>query len=164
MAKAVEGSKIIYLLRVKEDQATTAGMVLAYTTQNSRSISSGVSTTQTKDGSVTTPGTVEETLSVTSYLSQADPMVEKLETALKEGKTMEIWEADLSQPTTGNKYKGKYWEGRISSWGLNTNADGLAELSTEYTLEGGGRSGNVTVTEEQQEEAYAFLDTVATGA
>ena len=59
----VVGSDIVYLLRVKKDAATEDGVILAFTTQNNRSLSSGVGTTQTKDGPVATPGTVEETLS-----------------------------------------------------------------------------------------------------
>ena len=92
----VVGSDIVYLLRVKKDAATENGVILAFTTQNNRSLSSGVGTTQTKDGPVATPGTVEETLSVTSYLKKGDAMVSKLEEALKDGDVMEIWEADLS--------------------------------------------------------------------
>ena len=160
----VAGSDIVYLLRVKEEEATENGVILAYTTQNSRSLSSGVGTAQTKDGPVATPGTVEETLSVTSYFAKGDPMVGKLEEALKGNKIMEVWEADLSQPKTGNKYAGRYWEGRISSWGLSSPADGLVEVSTEYVLEGGGKTGDVTVSDEQKAEAYAFRDTLATGA
>ena len=160
----VVGSDIVYLLRVKKDATIDAGTILAYTTSNNRSLSSGVGTTQTKDGPVATPGTVEETLSVTSYFKKADPMIANLEKALKDGEIMEIWEADLSQPTTGNKYKGTYWEGRISSWGLSSPADGLVEVSTEYVLEGGGKTGDVTVTDEQRAQAYEFRDTLATGA
>ena len=160
----VAGSDIVYLLRVKKDAATENGVILAFTTQNNRSLSSGVGTTQTKDGPVATPGTVEETLSVTSYFKKGDAMVSKLEEALKEGDVMEIWEADLSQPKTGNKYAGRYWEGRISSWALSSPADGLVEVSTEYVLEGGGKTGDVTVTDEQRAEAYEFKDTLAEGA
>ena len=162
--KTAQGSKLVYLLRVKEDQASEDGWVLAFTTQNSRSISSGVGTTQTKDGPVATPGTVEETLSTTSYFTPDDEKADKLEEAIKQGKTMEIWEADLSRPAENadGKYKGEYWEGRISSWGVSSPADGLIELTTEYVLEGGGKKGNVTVSDEMKAEAYEFIDTLAT--
>lgn len=165
MAQTIEGKKIVYLLRVKEEQATENGVILAFTTQNSRSLSSGVGTAQTKDGAVATPGTVEETLSVTSYFAKGDEMAEKLEEALKEGKVMEIWEADLERPAENEdgKYKGQYWEGRISSWSLSTPAEGLSELSTEFVLEGGGKKGNVTVDDSMKADAYEFLDAIATG-
>ena len=38
------------------------------------------------------------------------------------------------------------------------------EVSTEYVLEGGGKTGDVTVTDEQRAEAYEFKDTLAEGA
>ena len=164
MANTTEGKKIVYLFRVKEEQATADGVMLAFTTQDGRSLSNGVGTAQTKDGPVATPGTVEETLSLTSYLKKGDPMVEKLEAALKENKVMEIWEANLDEPAAEDgKYKGQYWEGRVSSWGISNPADGLVELSTEYVLEGGGKKGDVTVSDEMKADAYEFLDTLATG-
>lgn len=162
--KTVEGSKIVYLLRVKEDQASEDAGIIAYTTSNSRSVSNGVGTTQTKDGAVVTPGTVEETLSVTAFFAPTDERITKMENALKNNKVIEIWEADLALPKGSTKYAGTYREGRISSWSLDSPSDGLAELSMEFSLEGGGKTGDVTVSDSQKAEAYAFKDTTKTGA
>lgn len=160
---ATKGKDIVYLLRLKSEQATENGAILAYTTNNNRNVSSGVGSSMTKDGPVATPGNTEETLSLTAYLSSGDEMADKLEAAIKESATIEVWEADLSQPQSQGKYAGTYWEALLSSFAKASPADSLVELSLEIVLEGGGKKGNVTVTDEQREEAYEFLDTTPTG-
>ncbi len=56
MAEAVQGKKLVYLFRVKEDASTDDATVLAFTTENGITISKDADTTATKDGPIRTPG------------------------------------------------------------------------------------------------------------
>ena len=161
MFGATEGKKIIYLYRILSEQSSQDGAVLAFATENSRSISNDAESTATKDGTVRTPGTPEVEITSTSLLKKGDEMIGKLETACETGALVECWEADLDEPgaTTG-KYKGKYFQGYITDFEKTSNADGNVEISITYGVNGVGVSGDVTVTAAQQEAAsYVYTDT-----
>ena len=58
-AEAIQGKKIVYLYRVKEDAATANAEGIAFTTENGRTKSKDADSTATKDGSIRTPGVAE---------------------------------------------------------------------------------------------------------
>ena len=58
-ADAVRGKKIVYLYRLKKDAAKNAATALAFTTENGRTTSKDADTTETKDGTIRTPGAAE---------------------------------------------------------------------------------------------------------
>lgn len=165
--KAVKGTQIVYLYRLLKDAANTDAVTLAFTTENERTKSADSETTATKDGTITTPGAVEQEISVTSILSDDDEMVEKLEDALDNQDIVEIWEANLAQPAEGgdNKFKGRYFQGVVTEVGRPSSAEGFVEISHTFAINGTGVKGDVTVSAEQQEVAsYVFKDTAKTGA
>lgn len=166
MAKAVQGKRLVYLFRKFSDAATKAGMVMAFTTENERTMSKDSDTTATKDGSITTPGVLEHELSATAILAQGDAMANDMEDALEQGELMEVWEVNLDEPGTGdNKFKGKYFQGYLTEFSLSSSAEDHVEYSTSFALNGAGARGEVTVSEAQQEAAaYVFKDAVAAGA
>lgn len=163
-ADAVAGKKLVYLFRILSEQSTADGAVLAFTTENSRSISNDAETTATKDGTVRTPGTPEVEITATALLAKNDVMIGKLETACEAGTLVECWEANLEEAgATSGTYEGKYFQGYITEFEKTSNADGNVECSITYGANGVGVSGDVTVTEAQQEAAsYVFTDTPAT--
>lgn len=166
-AEAVQGKKLVYLFRVASEKATEDGTLLAYTTENSRTKSKDAASTATKDGGIRTPGTSEEEISATAILAAGDTMLDKLETAMDNDELIEAWEANLSEPVSGsaNKFKGKYFQGYITSFDTTSSAEDYVEKSITFGVSGVGKSGDVTVTAAQQEIAgYAFKDTPATGA
>lgn len=166
-AEAVQGSKIVYLYRIKDDAATTDGAALAFTTENTRTKSKDGDSTVTKDGSIRTPGAVEQEISATSILAKGDTMIEKLETALDNDKVVEIWEANLAEPAGngGNKFKGRYFQGYLTEVEIASNAEDFVEVSLTFAINGVGATGDVTVSAEQQAVAeYVFTDTAKTGA
>ena len=57
--EAVQGKKIVYLYRVRNEQAKNDATALAFTTENGRTKSKDADTTATKDGTIRTPGTAE---------------------------------------------------------------------------------------------------------
>lgn len=161
--EAIRGKKIVYLYRVKEEDSSTAGAALAFTTQNSRSVSKSADSTATKDGSIRTPGEAEIEISATSILAKEDVMIAKLEQAMLGDKLIEVWEANLDKPASGsNKFEGTYYQGYLTSFEKSSSADGFVECSLTFGLNGSGAAGSVTVTTEQQEVAvYTFADTPA---
>lgn len=165
-AEAVQGKKMVYLYRIKSEEATENGTLLAFTTENGRTKSKDAESTSTKDGNIRTPGTAEVELSATSVLSKGDEMLDKLEDAMDNDELIEIWEANLSEDGTGeNQFKGMYFQGFLTSFEKNSSAEEFVECSLTFGINGSGKRGDVTVTLEQQEVAdYIFKDTQKTEA
>lgn len=162
-AVAVSGKKIVYLYRLLSKAQSGTGSLLAFVTENGRTKSRDADTTATKDGSVRTPGAVETEITCSSLMAKGDKMIDKLESALDSNEIIEIWEANLEEPGTGtNKFKGAYFQGYLTDFEKNSNADESVEISLTFGINGTGVKGDVTVTTAQQEMAsYVFKDTVA---
>lgn len=165
-AEAVAGKKVIYLYRIKSEEATEDGTQVAFTTENGRSKSKDADSTATKDGSIRTPGTAEVEITATSILAQGDELIDKLEDAMDNDELIEIWEANLAEPATeDNKFKGMYFQGYLTEFEKTSSAEDYVEVSLTFGINGSGKRGDVTVTVEQQELAdYVFTDTQKTGA
>ena len=167
-AEAVKGKKVVYLYRVHEDAATVDGAVIAFTTENSRSVSVDADSTVTKDGTIRTPSDPEIEITANSILKKGDSFINTLEAAMKANKLMDIWEANLEEPGVGqNKFKGTYYQGYLTDFEKSSNAEDFVEISLTFGINGKGADGDVTVTADQQEAAnYVFVDTPkgATGA
>ena len=146
-AEAVQGKKIVYLYRVASKEATANGTTLAFTTENSRTMSKDADSTATKDGSIRTPGTAEVEITATSILAKGDTLLDE---PAEEGE---------------NKFKGKYFQGYLTEFEKTSSAEDFVECSLTFGINGSGADGDVTVSVEQQEvAAYVFKDTQKTGA
>ena len=166
-AEAVQGKKIVYLYRVASKEATANGTTLAFTTENSRTVSKDADSTATKDGSIRTPGTAEVEITATSILAKGDTLLDELEKAMDKDELMEVWEANLDEPAEEgeNKFKGKYFQGYLTEFEKTSSAEDFVECSLTFGINGSGADGDVTVSVEQQEvAAYVFKDTQKTGA
>ena len=168
-AEAVQGKKIVYLFRIKDDAATQDGFVLAFTTENGRTKSKDADSTMTKDGAVRTPGASEVEITATALLAKGDTRIDALEDALDGDKLIEIWEANLAEPATGaegaGKFAGMYFQGYLTEIEKTSNAEDNVEISLTFGVNGDGKRGQVTVDASQQEQAdYVFTDTQKTGA
>lgn len=167
MAEAVQGKKIIYLYRLLVNQATDDAWAVAFKTEDSISISKDADSTATKDGTVRTPSPAEIEHSMTSILSKGDIRVKALKSAMLNDQLIELWEVNLDEPVVGetDKYYGTYYQGYITEYEKTSNAEDMVEVTITVGVNGTGADGEVTVTDEQQEEAsYVFVDTPATGA
>lgn len=166
-AEAVHGKKLMYLFRIKDEEATANGVTLAFTTENTTTISKDSDSTETKDGAIRTPGGAEIEITATALLAKGDEMYSKLKAAMLDDKLIEIWEANLLEPASGgsNKFKGTYYQGYLTEFEKTSSAEDYVECSTTFAINGNGADGDVTVTAEQQEVAnYVFTDTTAQGA
>lgn len=164
--EAVQGKKLVYLYRILSEAAKEDGTTLAFTTENGRTKSKDANSTDTKDGSIRTPGAAEVEITATSILKKGDKLIDKLEKALDEDSLIEIWEANLMEPAAdgNNKFKGKYFQGFLTEIEYTANADEFVEVSLTFGINGTGEDGDITITTSQKEQAYAFADTPKTGA
>lgn len=166
-AEAVQGKDIVYLYRILEDAATESATQIGFVTENTRSVSKDTESTVTKDGAINTPGAAEIEIESTSIFKKGDEIIAKLEDALLNDKTIEIWEANLAEPAAEgeNKFKGTYYQGLLTEFEQTASAEEAVEHSLTFAINGTGCKGDVTVTAEQQEmAAYVFKDTNKTGA
>lgn len=163
-AEAVQGKKIVYLYRIKSEAASAVGTLLAFTTENGRTKSKEGDSTVTKDGSIRTPGAVEQEITATSILAKGDTFIDKLEDAMDNDEIIEIWEANLEEPADSgeNKFTGMYFQGYLTELEKTSSAEEFVEISLTFAINGSGKRGDVTVSVEQQEMAeYVFTDTAA---
>ena len=166
---AIQGKRIIYLYRILKDAATDDATALAFTTENERTKSRDADTTETKDGPIRTPGALETEITTTAiFSSESDEMITKLEKAVDDSEKVEIWEVNLDKPGTSDnvgKFAAKYFQGYVTEFGSTSSAEDHAEASLTFGIEGTGKDGYATVSDEQQEIAsYVFADTEKTGA
>jgi TP901-1 family phage major tail protein len=165
-AEAVSGKKIVYLYRILSTATSKAAAALAFTTENSRTKSKDADSTETKDGSIRTPGATEVEITATSILAKGDTFIDELEAAMDSDALIEIWEANLEEPAAGtgntNKFKGRYYQGYLTEFEKTSGAEDFVECSLTFGINGVGVAGDVTVTAQQQEiAAYVFADTTA---
>ena len=95
-ADAVRGKKIVYLYRLKKDAAKNAATALAFTTENGRTTSKDADTTETKDGTIRTPGAAEVEITATSILAKGDTLIDSLEDAMINDELVEIFGAKFA--------------------------------------------------------------------
>ena len=139
---AVKGKRIVYLYRIYSKGESETGATLAFTTENTKSISKDAETTVTKDGTIRTPGDAEIELSITSLLAKGDKMVKNLQDAMLNDELIEIWEANLDDPATSdNKFNGTYYQGYITSLEISANAEDFVEVSMDIGVNGNGADG-----------------------
>ena len=160
----IEGKKIIYLYRLLKDAATKAGLNIAYTTENSSSFSRDSDNTETKDGPVGTPGSLETTVSATAVFSKGgDGMTPtEVRNALIAGEDFEIWEVNTADEgkKTG-KFNGLYMRAKCTSFELSSSAEDNAEADIEWTVYGTPQAGEVTYSDSSSSAAYTFRDAVS---
>jgi TP901-1 family phage major tail protein len=163
-ATTVKGKRIIYLFRLLKDAASKAGVNIAYTTENSNNMSRDSDSTETKDGPITTPGTLETTISATAILSVGGESMtyDDIRDAMIDDEMFEIWEVNLDNPSsTTGKYKGLYMRGKCTSCELSSPADDNAEADLEWAVNGIPQKGDVTVSGAAvAASAYAFADAI----
>lgn len=156
----VKGQKIIYLYRKYSERSTKTGLNVAYVSDNSKSMSSNADTLATKDGTFSPGQTPEITVSTTAYMKKGDEMLDTLKSALLNNDLLEIWEANLDLPGTATgTYKGTYFQGYISSFNVNSTAEEWVEVDMDFTINGKGADGDVTVPASIIAQAdYVFAD------
>lgn len=169
---AVQGKKIVILLRVLKNAGAKAAALVPFGTTDSENISADSDTTVTKDGTIVTAGAASVELSKEALMSinSSDPdgttTIDDLKDAMKNRDKVEAWVVNLDRPgTTSGKYLGTYYQGYLTSFELEAAAEDLATVSMDYSAEGVGADGQCSVDATTIAIAsYVFRDTGATGA
>lgn len=159
---AVTGKNLVYLYRLASEASSADATRIAFTTEDELSISSDADATATKDGSVRGASVAELEKTCTSLMSKDDPMLPKLKGAILNGSLIEVWEANLDKPVTGQtgKFAGTYYQAYLTEFTTSSPADGNVEVSMTFGINGKGADGNVTVDTSQQDDGqYTFVDT-----
>lgn len=165
-AEAVQGKQIVYLYRVLSTAATKAAFQIGFVTENSLTKSKDSESTVTKDGTIRTPGAMEVETSSTSIYKKGDTIIDELDEAFEKDELIEVWRVNLADPVSaeeGNtKFHGKYYQGYLTEFEETASSEEAVEHSLTFALNGSGVKGEITVTVEQQQAAYAFADTTPT--
>ena len=161
MYTPVAGNRVVYLYRVLSKAATNAATQIAFTTENTTTYSADADSTVTKDGVIRAAADPEVEIDATSVLTKGNTIIEDLKKAMINKELIEIWEANLDEPGSGdNKFKGTYYQGYLTEFEKTSEAEGNVEVSLTFGVNGSGADGDVTVTTEQQAlAAYVFKDT-----
>lgn len=161
MYTPVAGNRVVYLYRVLSKAATNAATQIAFTTENTTTYSADADSTVTKDGVIRAAADPEVEIDATSVLTKGNTIIEDLKKAMINKELIEIWEANLDEPGSGdNKFKGTYYQGYLTELEKSSEAEGNVEVSLTFGVNGSGADGDVTVTTEQQAlAAYVFKDT-----
>lgn len=157
------GKNKILAFRKLADAGTAAGAKLAFQTEHTLNYERNNESTATKDGAVINPGGLVATLEINALASN-DPVNNMLMESVINGEKLEIWEIDLTAPTTegGTTYNALYMRGNLRSWSVPAPTEGPVEISTSADIDGIPQEGVVTFTAEQMDEIqYAFRDLIA---
>lgn len=158
-AHANFGKNKILMFRKLKDAATATAGKLALQVDHSIDYAAATSSTATKDGAVTLPGTVAVTVAMNAIVSD-DEVNQMLHEAVVDGEKIECWEVDLDEAKkSGEKYAALYMQGSLSSWNSPKATEGLETFSSNMLVDGKPQRGFVTLTGDQEEEiSYAFRD------
>lgn len=168
MPEAMQGKNLIILFRILKDSKTKTATKLAFQTEHTLTEAKSADSVPTKDGPVAVPAGLETDLDVTSIMSVGDSLPDDLRQALRDDLIVEIWEVNLAEKgtlTNSDKYKAMYFQGYVTDWERNPNAEDALELSISFAINGEGQSGFATLTEGQQTVVqYVFKDTIIEAA
>lgn len=160
--ETLKGIDRILLFRVYKPTGAVAASKLAFQTEHEVSMSRDVDSTKTKDGTRQVLGDVEIEISATSIVAKGDAVVSDLKKAFLDGDIIEIWDIDRSGEGTSGKYPATYFQGYMTDFSQNPNAEDDVELSMDFAINAQGVEGEATLTAEQNDVLqYAFTDTVA---
>lgn len=163
MPEAKQGIDLILLYRVKSKAEQEAAWKMAFQTDHENSKTRSADTTATKDGVSINLGAIEYTLTGTSIATKGDDHIDEMDDAFDNGEIIEVWEIDKAEKGTGEnaeKYKAKYAQAYLTSFGQSAGAEDAVELSLEFGVFGRQQKGYATLTDDQAEVVqYAFTDT-----
>lgn len=117
----------------------------------------------TVDGSVNSGGSLESTVTVTSYMDVKDELSDEIEDATEDSTPYELWVINKKVKNSEGKYKAEYRQGHWNSITRTNEADSIAEFETEFGVYGKKQRGYASLPKvvEENKVAYGFHDTTA---
>lgn len=161
MAKTSQGKNRFILYNILGE--STDAVKIAYQTNHEVSSSMDVEKEPTKDGVIVSTGQIEQSITVTSFISTETDDIIKLKEAHEDGKTIEIWDIDSNKDETG-EYPATYYQAYLTEISESADAEGAIEVSLTFEVQGVGKRGMTAVSEEQEEVIQYVFKEVSQGA
>lgn len=158
-AVPVYGKDHILAFRLFDERTSKGATKLALQTKHSWKFEAKSDSTETKDGNINSPATASATLEIEAIAS-LDEVNEMLRDAVMSSKMLEVWDINLADKRSDNKYGAQYARGYLQSWEVPSEIGKLTEIKTTMNVDQLPVEGEATLTEEQQSAIqYAFADT-----
>ena len=159
MQTPIFGKEKILKFRRYEDAATKKAAKLALQIEHTITYDTNADSQMTKDGPINYDGGLTTSIEI-SAISTRDEVNEMLRQSVLKRELLEVWEIDLGNKTTDDKYKAKYGRGRLTEWEDPANVEEAAQFTTTFNIDGELQDGEVTLTpDEIATIQYAFQDT-----
>lgn len=161
--QALKGVKQILMFRLLEEKNKKDAQKLLFQVEHSSEVSADGDSEITKDGPLNSEGVIEEEISITSIVALGDDTVDILEKAMRERKSLEVWEINTQDPVgeeKDHKFTGRYMQGKLTEFNKTSNAEDYVELEMAFKVDLVPQKGECTLTEEQSKVVqYPFRDT-----
>ena len=136
------------LFRSIEGDTSQNAWKVPYQTEHDFSESRDFETTETKDGSVSSAGAYEGTISLTALAKQGGETIQQLKEVLRERspRKVEVWEIETVDVDEETTIPGEYMVCNLTDLSSSAPTDGNVEITLDFTVEGRPQVGDVNVT------------------
>lgn len=121
---------------------------------------------ETMDGSYTSDGSLENTLSATAKANYDDPLCDEFEDAVRDKIAYEVWEVESQiegEKADKGKFKAKYHQGRFKKFKRKGETGSVEEYEVEFAVHDKYQRGYATIPNEVKEKlakvGYRFHNT-----
>lgn len=154
MAEVLKGKNIVLFFRPLSKRETMDAARLRFQIDHTLSKSKNVESTTTKDGKINTVSDGDSTFDISSLAYREDTKTiniwKELEKYFDSEELMEVWQVDCTGVTPENlDVKPTYFQGLFTDFELSAPADGNAELSFSFAINGRGVEGSDKLTQTQ---------------
>lgn len=161
--KLIQGSQYFLMFRPYKDREKESAKALVFQTGGTETTENTTTEVVVKDNKgKTTKKTVvtgqTQTLEF-SLIASNDEATLSLEKTSKSGELAEAWLIFYDPSVVDNKYKATYYQGILDGWELPFGAEDFVELNPTLNVNGLGKEGEVTLTDDQSDMIdYVFQD------
>lgn len=153
---ALQGKHKVLMFRKLGD--TNAAGRLMYQTEHETTYKNEPETEATKDGSISAGGVFSSETSFDGLIALDDAVEKMLETAMKTGDTLEMWEISVHD-LEAEAHPATYHQGLLTEFSRSYPVEGSATYSGSWKTNLIPQDGQATLTAEQMELLqYAFTD------
>nr|DAM36459.1 MAG TPA: major tail protein [Caudoviricetes sp.] len=135
MEKAIQGLKQVLYVGLVEERGKVEGRRLALQITHSLKEEQKSDTVATKDGNIVAPSPSTYTVEM-EFLESKSELVKMLHYAEENNKEVDLWEVDLSEQNSNNKYDSKHASGYLSGWEKTAGVDANVSVKTTFTANG----------------------------
>ncbi|MGM0125736.1 TP901-1 family phage major tail protein [Enterococcus sp. AZ194] len=156
----LEGKKVVLFFRLVKERGTKAAEQLAFEINHTLNRERSTEETATKTGMIKSAGASNENLEM-EFLASDSKVIDILEYAYEKNELVEFWRINLDKRNEEGKYFAHTGVGLLSTFPLAAEVESNATVSTTLNLNGSIGKIWATVSEEQEELAQLYYDTVA---